>query len=410
MNTLPIKNWLKDPQTTATEKALFTATALTYFCLPLGTAPSTIAGGLCAAIWLFSGIAFKKRYLYLNRYWWPVFGLIFLPWFGMLYTQDVMGLGVDYAEKTYYWLFGLAVAAIAFEHFASVRLVQAFMLGLGINVVAAIIQITFHLPDKYQQHRGLGPDYSTLSAYLIVGIMMSVFFLHRQQQTRHKIALTGVIGLYFFHLVILDSRASYIAFVLLVPFMGMTLFKTRKLIKTAAICLLVPALMSMSPVVRERITKSISELKHHIQADQGAAWGHAYSPEQDRFYMWNRALRIIRENPLLGVGTGGYQSALKAMDPDPAVPAIAHPHNNFLYMAVSFGVIGLIVFVWFLWATVASGWRSRHTAAGYMSLSVVGVLVTTGLFNSQILDVGTAFLLSLTVGLEPAFKRSGGDA
>lgn len=126
--------------------------------------------------------------------------------------------------------------------------------------------------------------------------------------------------------------------------------------------------------------------------------------------MWNRALRIIRENPLLGVGTGGYQSALKAMDPDPAVPAIAHPHNNFLYMAVSFGVIGLIVFVWFLWATVASGWRSRHTAAGYMSLSVVGVLVTTGLFNSQILDVGTAFLLSLTVGLEPAFKRSGGDA
>jgi O-antigen ligase len=98
------------------------------------------------------------------------------------------------------------------------------------------------------------------------------------------------------------------------------------------------------------------------------------------------------------------------MDPDPAVPAIAHPHNNFLYMAVSFGVTGLMVFVWFLWVTIASGWRYRHTVAGYMLLCVVGVMVTTGLFNSQILDVGTAFLLSLTVGLEPAFKWSDGDA
>jgi hypothetical protein len=410
MNRLPIKDWLKDPHTTAAEKALFATAALTYFCLPLGTAPSTIAASLCAAIWFFSGIAIKKRYLYWKQYWWPVFGLIVLPWIGMLYTQDVMGLGIDYAEKTYYWLFSLVVAAIAFEHFSSARLVQAFMLGLGINVVAAIAQIIFHLHDDNLQHRGLGPDYSTLSAYLIVGIMMAVFFLHRQQHTRHKIALTGLIGLYFFHLVILHSRASYIAFVLLAPFMGMTLFKTRKIIKTTAICLLVPALMLLSPIVRQRVERSVSELTYHLDAEDTAAWGHSYSPEQDRFYMWNRALRIIREHPFFGVGTGGYQSVLKAMDTDPAIPAIAHPHNNFLYMVVSYGAMGLIVFVWFLWATIASGWRYRHTAAGYMLLSVVSVLVTTGLFNSQILDVGTAFLLSLTIGLEPAFQWSDGDA
>ena len=410
MTLSSIKNWMKDPQTGASEKALFAAAALIYFCLPLGTAPSTIAAALCTAIWLFTGIAMKKRRIYMAPYWWPVFGLVMLPWIGMLYTQDVAGIGIEYAEKTYYWLFGLAVAAIAFRHFPAAKLIQAFMLGLGINVVAAISQIVFHLPDKGHQHRGLGPDYSTLSAYLIVGIMMAVFYASRQHRTRNKMFFLGLIGLYFFHLVILRSRASYVAFVLLVPFMGMTLFKTRKLIKTAAICLLVPALMALSPVVRQRVEKSVRELTYHLKADEEAAWGNTYSAEQDRFYMWNGAMRIIRENPLIGVGTGGYQSVLKSIDSDPAVRAIAHPHNNFLFMTVSYGVIGLAVFLWFLWVTITSGWRYRRTVAGYMLLSVVGVLVATGLFNTQILDVGTALLLSLTVGLKPAFKWSDRNA
>ncbi len=405
-----INDWLKDPQTTAGEKALFAATVLTYFFLPLGTALSTMAGVLCIAIWLFTGMAVKKWRTYRHPYWWPVFGLLLLPWIGMLYTPDAAGLGMDYAAKTYYWLFGLAVAAIAFRHFPAARLVQAFMLGLGINVLAAICQIVFHLHDKGQQHRGLGPDYSTLSAYLIVGIMMAVFFLNRQRQTRGKMALAGLVGLYFFHLVILRSRASYVAFVLLVPFMGMTLFKSHKMIKTAAICLLVPALMLLSPVVRQRITKSINELTYHLEADAQAAWGNTYSKEQDRFYMWNGALRIMRATPWIGVGTGGYQSVLKSMDSDPTVPAIAHPHNNFLYMAVSYGAVGLAVFIWFLWVMITSGWRNRQTVAGYMLLSVVGVLITTGLFNTQILDVGTAFLLSLTVGLVSAFPWRKHDA
>ncbi len=94
----------------------------------------------------------------------------------MIYTHDTTGIGMEYAEKTYYWLFGLSVAAIPFNRFSATRLVQAFMLGLGINVFAAIAQIVFQLPDKYNQHRGLGPDYSTLSAYLIVGIMMASSF------------------------------------------------------------------------------------------------------------------------------------------------------------------------------------------------------------------------------------------
>lgn len=399
----PLKDWLTAPDTRASEKALFAAVALTFFSLPLGTAPPTIAGALATAIWLFSGIGLKKRRIYAAAYWWPVFALILLPWIGMLYTHDNTGLGMDYAEKTYYWLFGMAVAAISFRRFSSTRLVQAFMLGLGINVLAAIAQIIFHLKDKLGQHRGLGPDYSTLSAYLIVGIMMGFFFLSRERRTRVKTALVGLIGFYFFHFVILQSRASYVAFVLLIPLIGYMFFEGRKLLKTMAVCVLIPCLMMLSPIVRDRITLTVEQLKHHLASDADSAWGKQYSTQQDRFYMWNGALKIMARKPLIGVGTGGYATALQQYGGDPDAPLIAHPHNNFLYMAVSFGAVGLAVFLWFLVATMVNGWRNRQTAAGYMLFCVVIVMATTGLFNTQVLDMGTALLLSLSIGLQASF-------
>jgi O-antigen ligase len=214
--------------------------------------------------------------------------------------------------------------------------------------------------------------------------------------------------LYFFHFVILQSRASYVALVLLVPFIGITCFERNKLLKTLFLCLLIPGLMMLSPIVRDRLAITVNQLTYHLNADDETAWGNKYSAQQDRFYMWNGALRIIRQNPWFGVGTGGYPTVLKAMDNDPDAPLVAHPHNNFLYMAVSFGALGLIVFIWFLYVTIVNGWRHRQTAEGYMLLSVVLVLVASGFFNTQILDVGTALLLSLAIGLQPAFL--GGNA
>ncbi len=406
MTITSLRGWLKDPETPAGEKALYAAVALTFFSLPLGTAPSILAGALSLAIWLFSGMAIKKRRIYLMPYWWPVFALMLLPWIGMFYTQDTTGIGMDYAEKTYYWLFGMSVAAISFQYFSASRLVQAFMLGLGINVFAAIVQMVFHLNDKYGHHRGLGPDYSTLSAYLIVGIMMAVFFLNRQNVMKIRIAIVGLIALYFFHFVILQSRASYIAFIILVPFIGYTFFRRHKLIKTVALCILIPCLMSLSPIVRDRAALTVKQVAHHLSAKDGSAWGERYSVQQDRFYMWNRALKIIAGNPLIGVGTGGYSTVLQREGSDPGAPMIAHPHNNVLYMGVSFGVIGIAVLFWFLAVTLLNGWRRRKTASGYMLLSVVSVMTVTGFFNTQMLDVGTAFLLSLTVGLRPALEWS----
>jgi hypothetical protein len=68
-----------------------------------------------------------------------------------------------------------------------------------------------------------------------------------------------------------------------------------------------------------------------------------------RFEFWRAAIGIIRENPWLGVGTGDLKSAYAfqyekmktALDPSYRLRA----HNQYLTYAVTFGILGLVLFI-----------------------------------------------------------------
>jgi O-antigen ligase len=120
--------------------------------------------------------------------------------------------------------------------------------------------------------------------------------------------------------------------------------------------------------------------------------------------MWYGAIPIFLEHPLIGVGTGGYQRAMKIRG-KPGDPDMAHPHNNFLHMAVSYGIVGIIAYLWLFVETIRNAWEQRETPVGFFVLSVALVIFVSGLFNTTVLDVGTLFLLAVAVGLQQAFPK-----
>jgi len=113
MNITVLTAFRKNKQITA-ENLLFYVFVVAFFGAPLGTAPPTICGITAAIIWVFSGLAIRKRHIYFTKSWCrPVLFLMVLPWIGLLYTRDLHGLGMDYAGKTHYWIYCMAIAAIA---------------------------------------------------------------------------------------------------------------------------------------------------------------------------------------------------------------------------------------------------------------------------------------------------------
>lgn len=382
---------------------VFGLAAAAVFSMPLGTSPPTIASVALAAVWVFSGTAFRVRRLFFTQEWCrPVLFFMILPWIALTYSLDPGGLGLDYAGKTHYWLYGLALASVASE-FDTERIVQAFIAGLALNAGIGVLQLIGVMATKKGLYCGVGPGYNTLSAYLILGMMITAYYFKQSVSNRFRLLALAATALFFFQLVILQGRTGYFTFLVLCPFILRNLLPKVRIAVLVAGCTLVAAVMLLSPVVRQRVDLTIQQLRYHLTADADKAWGREYTVNQDRFYMWYGAVHIFLDNPLFGVGTGGYSKALKARG-RPGDPYIAHPHNDFLYMAASYGVVGIAAFVWLFWVVLKNSWKERHHPVGYFVFSTALVVLVSGLFNGQILDVGMAFPLVYAVGLQAGFS------
>jgi O-antigen ligase len=382
------------------------------FALPLGTSSFTIFGICILCVWVFSGQWIKKRRLYLREPWfWPVIAIMALIWIGLIYTPDPAGLGIKFARKTHYWLFAFAVGGIAFTKYPAQHVIKALLIGLFLNALAGFLQMAHIVPtfDTWgtTKYTGFSGGYNTLSLLLILGVMVSSFYMRVVEKRKEKVMYITLMLTYFCHLIILEGRGGYLTFALLSPIVIYNIFgRTYK----GAIFLIYPliiGIMLSSPIIRNRVSLSVQELKHHLNADPGSAWGKEYTIHQDRFYMWRGAIEIFMENPIFGVGTGGYGTALKERGKE-EWPKIAHPHNNLLYVAVSFGIVGFLVFGWFFWVLLKGGWKHRKSPVGFFIFSSGLVILVGGIVDTPLLNADSSFLLAVVTGLLSALSREEG--
>jgi O-antigen ligase len=427
MNTSVLTGLCKNEKMNS-EKLLFYSFVGVFLTMPLGTSLPTICGAIAAFIWIFSGIAVrltspstKKERLKAEapvlsfRHPWmrPVFVFIALPWIGLFYTPDSANLGIQYAQKTYYWIYCFAIASISLVPVPKsgtgkntpVEFINAFLLGLAVNALVGTLQFSGALPMvQGRWYSGLERGYSTLTAYLVLGILITSYYFKEAKEKKIRLFFCFLMLFYFFHLSILEGRTGYLTFIFLSPLIAYNIFKKFNILKISLVCVLLGGMLCISPIVRDRISLSIGQITYHLNANPNAAWGKEYSDKQDRFYMWYGAVRIFKEHPVFGIGTGGYQKALKERG-KPDDPLIAHPHNDFLYMAVSFGIMGILAFFWLFGEIIKNAYKQRNTPLGYFVLSGALVLLTGGLFNAYLLDAGTIFLLAVVTGLQRSFQK-----
>jgi O-antigen ligase len=119
--------------------------------------------------------------------------------------------------------------------------------------------------------------------------------------------------------------ACVVGLIAMFPFFG---FKAKYIIIAASIAF---AGIMLAP-------DSISTRFDYTKTDSGE-----YDEStQGRFYYWNAAFQIIKENPL-GVGVGQVRGAMQSK-----IGKHVDPHNGFLYTACEYGIIGLTLFIMML--------------------------------------------------------------
>lgn len=393
---------------TLQDRLVYALLLAALFVMPLGTGPFTIAEGTMIAVWLFSGAVWIRRSDYLTASWfWPVLLVIVLKGVGLAYTPDFDDLGLDYAEKAHYWLIPFALSGLRPSRRAGSLLLYAFLAGLFVNACVGFLQAAEIVPVFADigdtGYIGLYGGHNTLSALLVLGMLTCSFFFKEASGIRQKGMFGLLIAAYFLHLIILESRGGYLVFAVLCPLMIYHVLPKKSAPWTVLIYGLLIAGMLASPIARQRVVRTVGEIHTHITSEESVVWGKTYTKDLDRIYMWRWAVDLFLENPLLGVGTGGYRASMLAAGGEVGA---AHPHNNLLHMAVSYGVFGIAAFLWLFYALLRTGWRHRQCAVGFFTLSSTLVLLVGGMTETHILDAGGAFLFAVTAGLQTTLSSS----
>ena len=372
-----------------TDDPIFLCIALAFLTLPMGTAPPLISIGLASVIWLFSGRFFKARSI-LGKHWFrPVILFLVLPWIGLTYSCN-FDLGIDYAMKTKYWLVLFISAGIIMDDSHFFFIIKGFWIGLLMGVILALIQFVGLTAPVKAGYLGFGIVHTLLSMYLIIGILMAAFYFKSVKALRFKIILLFLMLAFLFHLAVLKGRSGYLIFVLVSPLVAKDLMSSYSLkIKFFVSVFLVLSLF-FSPVVRTIVSDTVVNLKTYKEE---ALKGEDIA-KMPRFYILSETLNVMKQHPFIGVGTGSLVELTKKK----GVDSINHPHNNILYMGVSFGIIGIFACLWLFWKMFIISWQNRETPLGYFVLCTCLVLFLGGMLDTQLLNTGTLLMLSMVYG------------
>jgi O-antigen ligase len=377
------------------ERLMFYGFCGLFFFIPVATSPAVIMGLLTISLWIFSGRFVRDmRAAFSHKWALPVILMIALSWAGMLYTGDTVS-GFKFAKKGYYWLYAFAIAGLTVKDHQK-TFINAFLAGLSLSMVLAMAQYIGLVPMPKGFMTGFfggKSPYITYSLFLVLGLLILSFYYKESSTPKRKLLISLLAAAYFFNLAIIPGRGGYLAFILLSPVILNNIFGKKKTIWALAASLILIAGLFSSSMVQERVKLAAEEVELYYQGKKNTSVGY-------RLYMWDGAVRIFLDHPIIGVGTGGYKNAMVKYKDSPDYPDVDHPHNSFLYVAVTHGTLGLAVFLWLLFSYLKKGWRSRHAVTGFAVLSFGLIIIIGGMTDTQYLSLPSGNLFTLLLGLK----------
>lgn len=162
-----------------------------------------------------------------------------------------------------------------------------------------------------------------------------------------------------------------------------------------------------SPYLRERVERVGFEYREYTEVFEPTSTG-------QRLEYWRISIRSVGEAPLFGHGTGSTKQLFdrEAVGKTGAwANSITNPHNQTLYVALQWGVLGCIV-LYAMWYFHLRLFREAGFAA-WIGLIVVVQNIVSSLLNSHLFDFHEGWMYVLGVGVAGgmvARAKRAGDA
>lgn len=369
--------------------AVFMAIALV-----LPTAWLSISEVLLLFLWIASGrYGLKLARIRANPVALAAIGLFCLLLVGTIYSRVTWSESFDTVDNYLALLFMPIVISVFDRAIWRDRAYLALIAGVLIIATVAYLRWSGLLPPA----NGVRMAFKN---HITEGIMLSFgcFLLAHRALAEPKsrkwwlVALVLIVPLLFF---LYGGKTGYVVFFCLCLLYVWQALGLRALLPALILMLGAMTLLWLSSgVFQDRVTDAMSGLVNYQP-------GKAADSVGVRLEYYKNTLLLIKENPLTGVGTGGfasgYREIVRGMDLPPVL-VTENPHNEYLLLAAQLGIGGALLFVLLLAVQWAKSFdlspESRYVAQGLVIAMGIGCL-----FNSLLLDFTDGAWFGLVAGI-----------
>ena len=185
-----------------------------------------------------------------------------------------------------------------------------------------------------------------------------------------------------------EGRTGYLVLFCLILLFCYQIYRFRGLLLGGIFLVMFSTLVyNYSDILRHRVSEISENMQEYQQGNTNTSIG-------KRIEFYQNSLRLVREEPLLGGGTGSFSYQYKWLAAQQAIDSTTNPHNEYLMIAVQWGLLGVGLFVGLLYLM----WQMTN----YLSTMAKGLVVTIAvgcLVNSLWLDSTEGHLFAYLIGV-----------
>jgi O-antigen ligase len=238
----------------------------------------------------------------------------------------------------------------------------SFFGGAIVTVVSSFANVYVNLPWSVTQALGWGADHTVFYNYIWQSLIMAftaavalVVALRESSAPTWQRLLCGLLAALCVSIILVLSkgRMGMVAFVLAGTYILWWRFRVAGLLAGGVLFAGALWIIWNETEMGLRLADGLAGIVHFNGLQNSmTSWG-------ARLSMYLLSLRFISDAPIFGHGLGDYQTLAMAFYDKAAMRSVAgyHPHNQYLYLGVELGLIGLGIYLslhWRIWRVAES--------------------------------------------------------
>ena len=315
------------------------------FLMPLTVAGANFVVALIVLLWFFSGnYKFKVLAILSNKLMIASILFYLIHVLGMLWTEDIIW-GLEILHKMWYFLLFFPILFTIVKKDYIIFYLSAFTLAIGLTELVSYL-IWFEIISPFKNASLVNPtpfmshvSYNPILTIAIYIVMHQVLFnndLSRLKSLSYSFfALSMTINMF-----ITGGRAGQIMYFAMLAIIIFQYFNTSKIKSIIAVLVFIPSIFFVayesSTIFHNRVNDAVKEVIAYEKNSNASV--------AKRITFAINSWEIIKNNPLIGVGTGDLPNEYQKVNEKNKSRTInaTNTHNMYTLVLIQNGLLGLI--------------------------------------------------------------------